>query len=92
MHIHVSIDNRLIEGIDPDCFDQYLTECVVIRKYQNSELSLGEIKELMGIGSIEETICWLSERGATTIKRLRPEIEDTLNKNIQKLIQNLIFD
>ena len=89
MQMEISLDDRLMKGINLNRFNQYVTECVIIRKYQNSELSLGEVKELLGLKNEEGTIHWLSQKGVATIKRMSPDLEKIAEAHTQKIIQSI---
>jgi predicted HTH domain antitoxin len=89
MPIQVSIpDDILTEGKQCDELEKAIREGLIIRAYLNAEISIGELAELMNMEYIQARD-WLHDQGIATTRKLPSDLEETDQKNMEKLAKEL---
>lgn len=65
MKLNVNLDDRLVSLMSEDSIglEQKVIEGLIIRGYVNAELSLGDVKDLLGYQCIDDAQDWLHARG-----------------------------
>ncbi|MBF0555696.1 MAG: UPF0175 family protein [Nitrospirae bacterium] len=76
----------LTRGINPEEREQAIKEGLSLRGYLNGVLSIGELTKTLGLG-FDDTKKWLDDRGVPLLRRLPPELEKTVQKNMQEVAE-----
>lgn len=71
MNLQIVLDDRLVQGKDTQALSEEVHKALIISRYANEELSLGEVRELLGFQYAEEAVKWLHNRGIDTARRLQ---------------------
>ncbi len=90
MQIQIALDDRLVFSDDKATLEQQINEGLIIRGYIKAELSLGEVKEILGFQYIEDAMDWLHERGIATTRELPKNLAEIEQLNYEKLKTNLV--
>ncbi|MCP4113736.1 MAG: hypothetical protein GY749_50780 [Desulfobacteraceae bacterium] len=89
MSVQVCIfDNILIRGKDSCELERAVREGLAIRAYLKTEISIGELGELMGM-EYADARDWLHKQGIATTRKLPPDLEKTANNNMERLAEKL---
>jgi len=77
MQIHITIDDRLLEGIIKSHIEHYIAESLVIRMFIYNEIDIETVKDILRFSSIKEANDWIQ-----IAKARKPLcVEDFLIKN-----------
>ncbi len=87
MDVQVHVENKLAHGLSPKALQQEIFEGLIIRRYLNAELSMGEVADILGV-SYDEAHEWINKQGVATTRTL----PDDLKKEEDKTVENLRKD
>lgn len=91
MSVQVLFEDDLLRGRDFTQFKKQANEAMLLYDYLNSEISIGEFAESMGLHIIDARE-WLHRRGVATSRKIRdPQLADSVLKDhnrFQRLIES----
>ncbi len=89
MPMQVTVNEDILTQGKPSLeVEKAVREGLIIRAYLNSEISVGELAELMGMKYLQARD-WLHGQGITTTRKLPPDLEKTVDKNMERLAEEL---
>ncbi|MBF0475210.1 MAG: hypothetical protein HQK59_05135 [Deltaproteobacteria bacterium] len=81
---NVTIDDAL-QRIHSEEKERAIKEWLILRGYPNGAFNIGEVTKALGL-SFDETRKWLEDRNIPLLRKLPPELEKSVHKNIQDLV------
>ena len=90
MQVQIFLDDRLIPSGNTNIIEKQVKEGLIIRGYLNGELSLGEVKEILGFQYIDDAMDWLHEREVATTRELPENLATIEQQNYEKLKASLM--
>jgi hypothetical protein len=87
MNIQINLNHEsLIHGQTAEELTKQFTVGFLLLAYLKAELSLGEFAELMNLEYVEAKE-WLTHLGIPLMRQKSPEIEEFMQANLQKFMQ-----
>lgn len=90
MQLQIALGDRLVPVGDTTLIELHVREALIIRGYLKAELSLGEVKEILGLQYIDEAMGWLHERGVATTRELPDDLANIGQQNYENLKASLM--
>ena len=91
MQVQCLIEDQLITDNAPDEVQKELRTGLILYKYLQSDLSLGEVAQLLD-NDPEEILDWLSSLGIPTSRPMAAELESASASNAKQLLKKLNAD
>ncbi|MBF0474731.1 MAG: UPF0175 family protein [Deltaproteobacteria bacterium] len=83
--VSLQIEDDLLQGKDPKEQQRAIREALFLYGYTDGKLSIGILTKALGLG-FDETKKWLEDRNIPLLRKLPPELEKTVQKNMQDLV------
>ncbi len=90
MSPQVAIADNMTQGRSPEELAAAVTEGLIIRDYLAEEISLGEVREKLGLQYIDDAMDWLHARGIATLRKLPDDLEASEENAFQKLKKEIL--
>ncbi|MBF0476155.1 MAG: hypothetical protein HQK59_10035 [Deltaproteobacteria bacterium] len=95
LQINLELEDYLVKGSNLEERQRLIREDIIIGDYLNGNLDIGTLTKTLDLG-FDDTIKWLESKGVPLLRRLPPELEKAVQKNMQDLaagkLPHLHFD